>query len=155
MADLQDELVALRAQMAALSARLYRVEQRLGLNSETPSASPDAERQARLPRVSPFPSPPEARTEEPVPISPPALSFSVVHEEPREELEGQIGKLWLNRIGIIAILTGVSYFIKYAFDNGWIGPAGRIALGLLAGIGLIFWSDGLRARGHAPFSYAL
>ena len=157
MADLQDELVALRAQIAALSARLYRVEQRLGLNSDTPSAASGAAREVRPSRLSPLvpPSPATPRTEEPVPISPPAHPFSVAHEKPGEELEGQIGKLWLNRIGIIAILTGVSYFIKYAFDNGWIGPAGRIALGLLAGIGLIFWSERFRARGHAPFSYSL
>lgn len=66
-----------------------------------------------------------------------------------------IGKLWLNRIGIIAILTGVSYFIKYAFDNGWIGPTGRIALGLLAGIALILWSERFRSQGHVPFSWSL
>ena len=52
-------------------------------------------------------------------------------------------------------MIGVSYFIKYAFDSGWIGPTGRIALGLLAGIALIFWSERFRARGHTPFSYSL
>src|SRR5438270_6984556 len=52
-------------------------------------------------------------------------------------------------------MIGVSYFIKYAFDSGWIGPAGRVALGLLAGIALILWSERFRARGHAPFSYSL
>src|SRR5260221_6958944 len=44
-----------------------------------------------------------------------------------QDLEGTIGKLWLNRIGIVAILIGVAYFLKYAFDNGWIGPGGRVA----------------------------
>jgi len=72
-----------------------------------------------------------------------------------EQLESKIGKLWLNRIGIFAILIGVSYFIKYAFDNGWIGPSGRIALGLLAGIGLVLWSERFRSKGYAAFSYSL
>jgi len=45
-----------------------------------------------------------------------------------DDLEGRIGKLWLNRIGAVAILTGVAYFIKYAFDSQMIGPAGRIAI---------------------------
>jgi uncharacterized membrane protein len=89
------------------------------------------------------------------PSQPPLFSIATREREEDEELEGQIGKLWLNRIGIIAILTGVSYFIKYAFDSGWIGPAGRIALGLLSGIALVLWSERFRARGHAPFSYSL
>jgi len=70
-------------------------------------------------------------------------------------LEGKIGKLWLNRIGIIAILAGVAYFIKYAFDSGWIGPAGRVTLGLIGGIALILWSERFRKKGYVPFSYSL
>jgi uncharacterized membrane protein len=71
------------------------------------------------------------------------------------DLEGTIGKLWLNRIGIIAILIGVSYFLKYAFDNNWIGPAGRVALGLVAGIAVVLWSELFRKKGHIAFSYSL
>lgn len=69
--------------------------------------------------------------------------------------EKQIGQYWLNRIGIVAILIGVSYFLKYAFENNWIGPAGRVAIGLLAGIGLLIWSERFRSRGHELFSYSL
>ena len=43
-----------------------------------------------------------------------------------EDLEGTIGKLWLNRIGIVAILIGVAYFLKYAFDKAVAG-SGRAA----------------------------
>ena len=157
MADLHDELVELRAQIAALTARLYRVEQRLGLETEQPRVAPGVIGEAGPHPPYPLvpPSPP-LQTSEPVPISRPMFAgSSAALEQEEDELEGQIGKLWLNRIGIVAILVGVSYFIKYAFDNGWIGPAGRIALGLLAGIALIFWSERFRARGHAPFSYSL
>ena len=157
MADLRDEVVALRAQIAALTARLYRVEQRLGLEAEQPQEAPRLVREA-APKPA-YPLVPLPSTGEP--SGPPSLArpmfadSSAAPETENEELEGKIGKLWLNRIGIVAILIGVSYFIKYAFDNGWIGPAGRVALGLLAGIGLIFWSERFRARGHAPFSYSL
>ena len=36
------------------------------------------------------------------------------------------------------MLIGVSYFLKFAFENNWIGPAGRIAIGLIAGIALSY-----------------
>src|SRR5258705_5582088 len=53
------------------------------------------------------------------------------------------------------MVIGVYYFLKYAFDNNWIGPGGRIAIGLLAGIGLVVWSETFRKRGYAAFSYSL
>ena len=72
-----------------------------------------------------------------------------------DDLEGQIGKLWLNRIGVVAILIGVAYFLKYAFDSQWIGSGGRIALGLLSGIAVIVLSEIVRRQGQAAFSYSL
>jgi len=88
----------------------------------------------------------------------PPLQGPTLTVEPKrgaDDLEGTIGKLWLNRVGIFAILIGVSYFIKYAFDNGWIGPSGKITLGLLAGIGLVLWSERFRNQGYEVFSYSL
>ena len=70
------------------------------------------------------------------PVAAPLFPPAEPAHPPADELEGQIGKLWLNRIGIFAILIGFSYFIEYAFDNHWIGPSGKIVLGLVAGIGL-------------------
>ena len=71
------------------------------------------------------------------------------------DLESRIGSHWLNRIGIAAVLIGVSYFLKFAFDNNWIGPAGRVAIGLLAGIAIVVWSENFRHRGYVIFSYSL
>jgi len=70
-------------------------------------------------------------------------------------LESRIGSHWLNRIGIAALLIGVSYFLKFAFDNNWIGPAGRVTIGILAGIAVVVWSERFRARGYKAFSYSL
>ncbi|HEX3572439.1 MAG TPA: DUF2339 domain-containing protein [Acidobacteriaceae bacterium] len=75
--------------------------------------------------------------------------------EPQSDLEARIGSHWLNRIGIAALLIGISYFLKFAFDNNWIGPAGRVTIGLLAGIAVIVWSERFRAKGYKAFSYSL
>jgi uncharacterized membrane protein len=75
--------------------------------------------------------------------------------EPQADLEARIGSHWLNRIGIAALLIGISYFLKFAFDNNWIGPAGRVAIGLLAGIAVIVWSERFRTKGYKAFSYSL
>jgi uncharacterized membrane protein len=76
---------------------------------------------------------------------------------PREErsLESRVGSQWFNRIGIIAVLIGVAWFLKFAFDNHWVGPAGRVLIGLLSGAALIAWSERFRAKGYPAFSYSL
>src|SRR6202050_3621704 len=72
-----------------------------------------------------------------------------------QSLESRIGSQWFNRVGILAVLIGVAWFLKLAFDNHWIGPLGRVMIGLLAGAGLIAWSERFHKRGYAIFSYSL
>jgi len=42
---------------------------------------------------------------------------------------------------LVLLLVAAAYFLKLAFDNGWIGPSGRVAIGLLAGITLVFFAN--------------
>lgn len=44
---------------------------------------------------------------------------------------------WLLVAGIIAILFGVGFFIKFSFDNNLIGETGRVILGLILGLGFV------------------
>lgn len=43
----------------------------------------------------------------------------------------------LMKIGALFLLMGIGWFVSYAFIHNWIGPAGRIALGLLTGAGVL------------------
>ena len=48
-----------------------------------------------------------------------------------------IGGNWMARVGIIALIVGVGFFLKLAFDNNWVGDTGRVALGILGGLALL------------------
>jgi uncharacterized membrane protein len=146
------ELDLLRAQMAALTSRVYQLE--LALEGTAAELKPTPPRKAvnevpaqaaKPPAVVPTRTLP---TEAAAPI-PPYAAF------PEVDLESRIGSHWLNRIGITAVLVGVSYFLKFAFDNNWIGAGGRVAIGLLAGIAVVVWSESFRKRGFRVFSYSL
>ncbi|HEX8837816.1 MAG TPA: DUF2339 domain-containing protein [Candidatus Acidoferrum sp.] len=63
-----------------------------------------------------------------------------------------IGGRWLNRIGIVALIGATTFFLKYAFDNNWIGPSGRVAIGMLLGGAMLPWSQWLLRRGYSYFS---
>lgn len=165
-----------------LISRLYTLEQRLdALEQKKPSAvSPIAE-SARVkveptdlaaqpvvpPQPTPFhPAPPPApvppaapsQSASAHPALPPSLTaVSPLHTSLADDghsldLETRIAGRWFNRIGIVAILFAISYFLKLAFDNNWIGPSGRVAIGIVIGAVLLPWSQWLLKRGYTYFS---
>jgi uncharacterized membrane protein len=69
--------------------------------------------------------------------------------------ENRIGGQLLNRVGIVAVLIGVAWFLKLAFDRDWIGPLVRVLIGLVCAAGLVVWSERFRRRGFPAFSYSL
>lgn len=141
----QSEFDLLVKQIRELTARVHRLETALSVSPAAPEIP-----QKNAERVVELPPPPR-------PVSP-ARPPSVVTPSRASEhtdLETRIGSHWLNRIGIAAVLFGVSFFLKYAFDNGWIGPSGRVAIGLIAGIAVVIWSEWFRSRGYRTFSYSL
>ena len=84
-----------------------------------------------------------------------ALSFGRRGGEGRSLAGEPDRSQWFNRVGILAVLIGMAWFLKLAIDNHWIGPLGRVLIGLVAGAGLIAWSERFRSRGYAAFSYSL
>jgi len=159
-----DELREVRGQLAELAQRLTAIEQRLGIRwipeaeagtlpadaRPSPGAQPALSAEGRHPlpegeRLVATP-PPQA-----APLTPPPPPPS----PPPHTLETQIGAHWLNRVGIAAVLFGAAFFLKYAFDNNWIGPSMRVAIGAAVGIALLGWAEGMRARGHELFAHSL
>ena len=57
--------------------------------------------------------------------------------KPGESWEYAAATHWLLRLGILTVLAGVAFFLKYSIDTGMMGPLGRVSLSLLAGIVLI------------------
>ena len=90
------------------------------------------------------------------PMERPLFGYSApAKPEQNRSLENRIGSQWFNRVGILAMLIGMAWFLKLAIDNHWIGPLGRVLIGLMAGAGLIAWSERFRNHGYAAFSYSL
>lgn len=66
--------------------------------------------------------------------------------KPDAGLEENIGTKWLLRIGILALVIGIGYFIKYAFDNNWVGYLGRIIVGISVGAALVLLGQFLAGK---------
>ncbi|MGH7284910.1 MAG: DUF2339 domain-containing protein, partial [Polyangiaceae bacterium] len=75
--------------------------------------------------------------------------------EPAPTLEEQLGIVWLTRIGAAVFVVGALFFFKYAVDNAWIGPMGRVAIGAIIGIALLIGAEASRPKTKASFVAAL
>ena len=51
--------------------------------------------------------------------------------------ERLLGRNWFAIIGAVALVVGICFFLKLAFDNNWIGDTGRIILGVVLGLALL------------------
>jgi uncharacterized membrane protein len=128
------------AELAALSARVEVLERELAqLRSQPPLRSQQ-----------PAPPPPSPTTQA---DASPGLTKHL--PEPTSSLEDRIGSQLFSRIGIVALLIATTLFLKWAIDNHWIGPMGRILAGLIAATAVVLWSERFRRHGFTIFSYSL
>ena len=163
----------LAARLTAIEQHLAALEKSLASRSTAAAPLPKPETSPAAPQAATPPGPPPPEQVRPVSIPPQGISSPrEVHVPPREfhvlaapplhssqpksssnlDLETLIGGRWLNRIGITALIIAVTYFLKYAFDNNWIGPSGRVAIGVLLGAAMLPWSHWLLQRGYSYFS---
>jgi len=138
----------LEERLAEWDTRWRSLEQRLrAVEEQARGVAPPAAAKAPQP-IAPKPPPPAVHAAPPVVPAPTAARPGPAGLD----LETLIAGRWLNRIGILALLLAVAFFLKYAFDNDWVGERGRVAIGLLCGTGLLAYSEWLLRRGYRYFS---
>ena len=97
------------------------------------TAAPPA-RQETTPPTGPTPDTAPATLEAPLPgVS--ELRPAAMRSE--ESLETLIGRKWVGWVAIVLIFGATLFFLKYAFENRWIGELGRVVLGIAAGMAMV------------------
>jgi uncharacterized membrane protein len=71
------------------------------------------------------------------------------------DIESIIGRRWVGWIAIGLILFATAFFLKYAFDNRWIGELGRVTIGVAAGLTLTILGFRYHQRRWRIFSQIL
>jgi uncharacterized membrane protein len=129
----------LEDRLAGVEAALLRVMREQGMLEAPPVTPPSA-----------VPAPPPTPPPEAVPAPAPAPPAP-----PREALETVIGRKWVGIAAIVLLFAGVVYFLKYAFENRWIGELGRVTLGMAGGLVLVRLGYGRHRAGWRYLSQVL
>ncbi len=132
--DLQGVVVGLQTQIGRLQAQVNRQAQRIyaletaqsRLPSETPAAA----------AVDPSGSPAQV-IEEAGTAPPPRTDAGAAAPVDGKRWEWLIGGNWLARVGALALIIGIGFFLKLALDNEWSGETTQVILGLAVGVSLL------------------
>ena len=92
----------------------------------------------------------EFKRQEPKPYIP-EKSWWENFKENNPDLEKFIGENLINKIGVLILVLGISYFVKYSIDKGWIGEPARVGIGMLSGALVMGVAHKLRQK-YAAFS---
>jgi uncharacterized membrane protein len=123
-------MIRLQDDVRALRLRIDRLErERSEARVTPPPPPPPPPRPAVQPSALPLP-----------PVAAPpvfaARAVPVPDTEP-ETLESQIGGKLLLYAGMLVLVIGLAFFLKYAFEHEWMSPPVRVALGVVIGLALV------------------
>ncbi len=80
---------------------------------------------------------------------------AAIDKEWWRDLERQVGQKWMTWVGAVVLFLSVGFFVKYAFEHEWLGPMGRVILGVIAGLGVCAAGERLVTRGMRPLGQGL
>jgi uncharacterized membrane protein len=84
----------------------------------------------------------------------PRQSWWAKFREQNPDLEKFVGENIISKIGILILVLGISYFVKYAIDKNWINETARVGIGILCGATVMGFAHKLRAN-YSAFSSVL
>jgi len=134
-------LVYLVISRRSLSQRLDAVESKLKANKRTVESKPES---VNMNMAQPAGFVASIKNEPQV--TAPALATDI-NPTPQQAIEPNrfanwLKEDWLMKLGAFLFIVGFGWFVSYAFANNWIGPIGRISIGIVAGViimALGFW----------------
>lgn len=88
------------------------------------------------------------------PVPPPPKKHEPGFFERHPDMEKLIGERLLTFIGVIILVIGIAFFVKFAIDKEWINETGRTAIGILCGGILLGVAHRLR-KNFSAFSSVL
>lgn len=139
------KLESLEKQLYHLAGQLKKKEE----ESESPGVQPTGVEQPPIepvvPEYQPIEDEPEAPESEPAqPVEMVPAPEKKTSGSRSRRFEKLVGENLMSKLGALALVIGIGFFVKFAIDKNWINEVARTALGLCVGFGL--WGVAYRLR---------
>jgi len=118
---------SLELRLAGVEAALHRLIRQQEANAAPAAGTPVVEAGAMEATPVVAAPPPAAETAATARRAP-----STPAPQATESLEAVIGQKWVGWIAVLLIFCAAAFFLKYAFENRWIGELGRVTPGFNA-----------------------
>ena len=120
--------------------------------------------ESRLAHLEPAPVAEEQR-----PFAPPVVTAKMIDAAapepaaidvplaPRQSTQWEqfIGQKAFGWVAVVLSIFAAAFFLRYSYENNWIGPVGRVGIGVLTGCGLMVAGHRYHQRGARIFSQML
>ena len=165
--QVESRLAAVEIQLERLQAAARKIARAEPAEASPPAPTPAGAAEAAKPHAPPLPPRVPLPAPPAVPAAPrPAVPVAAapelpwtgareaaqvqqaVHPSAEESLESRIGGHWLLYVGTAALVLGIGFFVKYAFDNDWINATGRVLIGGAAGLVMAAGGHRIARRGY-------
>ncbi len=146
MTDDPEALRRLEARVAALESELRELRARAWLNQGPRAAGAPPARPATQQAAPGSVAPPVVSAPAPAAGRPRAALTPLPTTARTTDLEQWFGQRGLLLVGVIALIAAGGFFLKYAFDRGWIAPWLRVLGALAAGTGVALLGERQIAR---------
>ncbi len=130
------------------------IESQVGISAPEPPVRP-AFQPGELPHATQQPST-RPSPQKPLPERP-RHAYDIRHRDQQwwAGLEERAGKRWMTWAGALVLFLSAAFFLKHAFENQWLGPTGRVVLGIVAGIVILIAGDHCLRRRMRPLGQGL
>jgi uncharacterized membrane protein len=89
------------------------------------------------------------------PVEPRFTTRPATPSRPPVDFATNLGPRLLVAAGALAFVVFLGLFVKYAWENNWVGPAGRVLTGALTGVALVIGGLRLLDREYRPLGQGL
>mgnify|MGYP001165946879 CR=1 FL=1 len=134
--------------------RISRIEDAIGMRRKYDYEPGKESIVPKPPTTQPIFSAPAKPLDNPWASAPPAAAVAPSTTLYDSDLEFKLGSKLFTAVGAVAVIFGIGFFLRYAFERDWISESMRVVIGLISGFVLLGFGEWARKK-YATYGHII